>query len=376
MFKKLLFALAGLLVIIGGLAGVKYLQIRAMIAQGSQFTPPPAVVSTSVARTDRWEQKTTAIGSVAAVQGVTVTAEVSGKVVEIAFQPGRQVHTGDLLVRLDDASEQARLPGAKANLDLARLNRERFAELLAKQFISQAEFDAADAGYRQAVAELDDLQAGIDKKRIRAPFAGRLGIRLVNLGQFLGPGDGIVSLQALDPIYVNFKLPQQDLAKLAKGYRVEVSSDAMPGELFAGQVTTINPDVDPLTRNVQLQATLQNAGERLRPGMYVDVGVLQPEAREVLAVPATAVLYAPYSNSVFVVDEQPAAGDKPAGKVLRQQFVTLGEKRGDFVAVVSGLKDGELVANSGVFKLRNGQTAVIDNTLSPSFELAPRPENN
>lgn len=379
MIKKILFAIVGLLVIVGALAGIKALQIRAMIAQGSKFSPPPVVVSTSETRTEQWQERIPAVGSLSAVQGVTVAAELAGKVVEIAFDPGREVRAGDLLVRLDTSSEKARLPGAEANLELTRLNRDRYAKLLAKKFISQAEFDTADADYRQAVANLDDIRASIDKKTIRAPFAGQLGIRLVNLGQILSAGDSIVSLQTLDPIYVNFKLPQQQLGKLKPGYRVEVRSDALPGETFTGKISTINPEVDPVTRNVQVQATLQNHRKLLRPGMYVDLEVLQPVPRQVLAIPETAVLYAAYSNSVFVVEDQSAGkpgAKEQKGKVLRQQFVTLGEKRGDFVAVESGLKAGELVANSGVFKLRNGQAAVIDNTLSPEFKLAPKPENN
>jgi membrane fusion protein (multidrug efflux system) len=376
MKKRVLFTLLGLLLLVALLGGIKALQIGRMIAQGKQFVPPPETVTTAVVRSDAWERALTAVGSLEAVQGVTVAAELPGKVVGVAFTPGRSVRKGELLLQQDVSAEQAQLPGAEAAAALARRNLARADELLAQKFISQAEHDAADATYRQAQAAAENIRAVIAKKTIRAPFAGRLGIRLVDLGQVLGEGDAIVSLQALDPIFVNFQLPQQQLARLRPGLPVRVTSDALPDASLFGTITAINPEVDAATRNIRAQATLANPEERLRPGMFANVAVLLPGREPVLVLPATAVLYAPYSDSVFVVEEQKDEKTGQTGKVLRQQFVHLGEKRGDFVAVSSGLKAGETVVSTGVFKLRNGQAVVVDNTLAPEFQLAPKPENN
>jgi membrane fusion protein (multidrug efflux system) len=294
-------------------------------------------------------------------------------VVQIAFNPGSRVNAGDLLVKQDTASEEAQLRAAEAAAALARLNVERLGKLLAGRTIAQAQYDSAEATYKQAVAQADNIRAGIAKKTIRAPFAGRLGIRLVNLGQVINEGEPIVSLQSLDPIYVNFSLPQQQLSKIRTGLAVRVTTDALPGELIEGRITAVNPQVDAATRNIRIQATVANPQEHLRPGMYVNVAVVLPEREKVLAIPATAVLYAPYGDSVFIVEDQPDPVSNRVVKVVRQQFAQLGERHGDFVAVQSGLKEGDAVVSTGVFKLRNGQTVTIDNSLSPDFELKPKP---
>jgi len=225
------------------------------------------------------------------------------------------------------------------------------------------------------VAQADTIRATIAKKNIRAPFAGLLGIRLVNLGEFLHEGDAIVSLQSLDPIFVNFLLPQQELSKIGLGLKVRVTTDALPGEVIEGTITAINPQVDASTRNIRIQATVANPRERLRPGMFAEVAVVLAGRNEVIAIPATSVLYAPYGDSVFVVEEKKSEKAGEPVKRVRQQFARLGEKRGDFVSVVSGVKEGEAVVSTGVFKLRNGQDVVVDNTLSPEFKLRPVPEN-
>ncbi|MCW9077816.1 MAG: efflux RND transporter periplasmic adaptor subunit, partial [Gammaproteobacteria bacterium] len=307
----------------------------------------------------------------------TVAAELPGKVVHIAFQPGMKVAAGDLLVRQDTTAEEALLPGAEAAVALARTSLNRTRELLADQAVSQAEMDRAVAGYQQALAEAESLRATIAKKTIRAPFAGRLGIRQVNLGQILEAGNEIVTLQALDPIFVDFLLPQQQLSQLKTGLTVRVTSNALLGKVIEGQITTINPKVEETTRNIKVQATIRNTEEQLRPGMYVDVKIVLPVAKDVLVIPVTAVLYAPYSDSVFIVEDDAGQAEdgQEASKVLRQQFVRLGEKRGDFVEVVSGLQAGETVVTTGVFKLRNGQAVVIDNKLQPEFKLDPEPED-
>jgi membrane fusion protein (multidrug efflux system) len=307
------------------------------------------------------------------VQGVTVTAELTGKVVQIAFNPGTKVNAGDLLVKQDTSSEEAQLRAAEAAAALAKLNVERLGKLLAERTIAQSQYDNAEASYKQAIAQADNIRASIAKKTIRAPFAGRLGIRLVNLGQVINEGEAIVSLQSLDPIYVNFSLPQQQLPKVQTGLGVRITTDALPGELIEGNITAINPQVDAATRNIRIQATVANPQEHLRPGMYVNVAVVLPGREKVLAIPATAVLYAPYSDSVFIVEDKPDPNSGQMAKVVRQQFTQLGEKHGDFVAVLSGLKEGDAVVSTGVFKLRNGQTVSVDNSLSPEFKLKPKP---
>lgn len=376
MIKRIIFTIIGLLIMIGLLGGIKGLQIDRMIAQGSQYVPPPETVTTTVVRTDSWESRLTAVGSLAAVQGVMITAELSGKIVRIAFEPGTHVKAGDLLVQQDTSSEAAQLRAIEANVTLAKLNLERLKKLLDRHTVAQSQYDTAEAQYKEGVAQADGIRAMIAKKNIRAAFAGRLGIRLVNLGQILNEGQPIVSLQSIDPIFVNFSLPQQQLAQVQTGLTVRVTSDALPGQAIEGRITAISPEVDAATRNIRIQATVANRQEHLRPGMFANVAVILPASNKVLAVPATAVLYAPYSDSVFVVDENKIENNNQPGQVVRQQVVQLGEKRGDFVAVVSGLKAGETIVSTGAFKLRNGQTVVVDNTLAPEFKLAPEPSDS
>jgi membrane fusion protein, multidrug efflux system len=376
MRKRIIISIVGLIVLVAGLGGIKGLQINRMMAQARQFAPPPETVTTAVARTESWESLLTAVGSLEAVRGVMVTAELTGKVVDIAFEPGTLVRAGDLLAKQDTSTEEAQLRAAEATAALAKSNYDRMKELLGRKIISQSEYDNSEAQYKQAMAQGDNIRTVIAKKNIRAPFAGRLGIRLINLGQVLNEGQAIVSLQSLDLIFVNFLLPQQELAKLQPGLTVRVTSDAVPGQTIEGKITALNPQVDASTRNIRIQATVANGQERLRPGMYVNVAVVLPARDKVLAIPATAVLYAPYSDSVFVVEEKKSEKGGQPITAVRQQFAQLGEKRGDFVSVVSGLKEGETVVSSGVFKLRNGQEVVVDDRLSPVFNLTPKPENN
>jgi membrane fusion protein, multidrug efflux system len=373
MVKRVLITLIGLIVLIGGLAGIKGLQIKRMIAYGDNFVPPPEVVTTAVAKNGSWESFLTAVGSLEAVQGVMVTAELTGKVVHIAFEPGTMVKAGELLVEQDTSVESAQLRAAEAEVALAKINFERSKKLVANKTISQSDFDNADAQFKQAAAQADNIRAVIGKKTIRAPFTGRLGIRQVNLGQTLNEGDEIVSLQSLDPIYVNFLLPQQRLARVYPGLAIRLTNDAFSGQKISGKITAVNPQVDAATRNIRIQATVENPAELLRPGMYVNVSVVLPDRTQVLIIPATSVLYAPYGDSVFVVEEKKNDTNESSGLVLNQKFVRLGKKRGDYASVISGLKQGETVVSTGVFKLRNGQAVVIDNTLSPEFKQMPEP---
>ncbi len=376
MKKPIIFTVIGLFVLVGGLAGIKYKQIGVLLAQGKQYVPPPEIVTTAPVRAESWETLLTSVGSLDAVQGVTVTAEVTGKVVRIAFEPGSKVATGDLLVQQDVSAETARLRSAEATAELARINFERSRKLLPDKVISQSDYDNNQAQLTQALAQVDNIRAVIAKRTIRAPFAGRLGIRQINLGQIINDGQAIVTLQSMDPIFVNFQIPQQQLALIRAGLEVRVTSDAIPDRVVKGKITAINPEVDAATRNIRVQATLVNSEEQLRPGMYANVAIVLPAKADVLAIPATAVLYAPYSDSVFVIEQKKDENGTSSGKTVRQQFVRLGEKRGDYIAVASGLNADESVVSTGVFKLRNGQAVVVDNKLAPEFKLAPKPSES
>ena len=379
MFKKILLTIGGLILLIGILGSVKFApgfgQFAAMAAQGASMVVPPEVVTAASVKAEQWENHITSTGTVVTVQGVTVGAEMAGKVVAINFESGARVSAGDLLVQLDTSNEEAQLRSAEASVALANVNFERSTDLLDKKAVSKSDFDLVSAQAKQASAQADTIRTVIAKKTVRAPFSGRLGIRLVNLGQILKEGDAIVSLQTLDPIYVNFSLPQQRLALVASGAPVRVATDSADVQPFEGKVTAINPDVDPLTRSVRVQATLSNPDEKLHPGMFANIEVVLPSHEDVLVIPATSVLYAPYGDSVFVIDEKKNDKTGQMEKVLRQQFIRIGISRGDFVTIVSGLKTGETVVTSGVFKLRAGLAVMIDNKLAPDARLAPKPDN-
>ncbi|MDK9705470.1 MAG: efflux RND transporter periplasmic adaptor subunit [Desulforhopalus sp.] len=376
MKKKIFFTVLGLLLLAGGISGVKALQIKKMIDQGKAMTFPPEVVTATQVQKTSWESTLNAVGSLTAVQGVTIAAELPGKVVRIAFEPGTKVQAGDLLLKQDTTTEEAQLRSAEAQIALAQNNFNRIEQLFNRNAISRADYDNADAQLKANRAQADAIRTAIAKKNIHAPFSGQLGIRLVNLGEILKEGTAIVSLQTLNPIFANFQLPQHQLGLIKMGYLVRITSDALPGQAIDGKISAINPQVDSATRNISIQATLANTQEHLRPGMFVDVQVVLPGQNEVTAVPATAVLYAPYSDSVFVVEDKTDEKTGQPGKAVRQQFVRLGEKRGDFISVVSGLKETETVVTTGVFKLRNGQPVVIDNKLAPEFKLAPKPADS
>jgi membrane fusion protein (multidrug efflux system) len=362
------------LLVVGVLAGVKIVQFRTLIAAGKAFVQPPESVSTAVAHEEKWQGTLSAIGSITAVQGVNVTPEIAGAVSEIAFESGAIVAKGDLLVRLDASSEEAQLRSIEAQVELARINAVRARNLRADSTVSQSELDTAEATLKQFQANADNIRATIEKKTIRAPFAGKLGIRQVNLGQYLDTGKPVVSLQSLSPVYADFSLPQQDFAKLKAGMRVRLSTDAYPGKPFEGVLTAINPDLDPSTRSVGLQATFENPDQLLRPGMFARAEVLLPEEQNVMVIPATSVLSAPFGDSVFVVE----AGTNSAspGLVVRQQFIRTGIARGDFLSVLSGLKSGERIVSSGIFKLRNGMAVTENNALTPKAEEAPHPSDS
>ena len=375
MRKRMMLMLAAVALFIGAIGSFKFLQIRAAIAQGSSYQPPPEAVTTIVAREVRWATTRGAIGSVAAVHGVVVSADLPGIVAGIDFESGSSVTAGDVLVRLDTSQERAQLAAAQARRELARLNLERSRQLLAKQVVAQAEYDQVAAVAAEADAQVGEIEATIERKRIRAPFAGVLGIRQVNLGQYLKAGDPVVPLQTMDPVYVNFTLPQQEMSSLRIGAQVVAAAESVAIGALEGRITAINSQVDEATRTVQVQATFRNADHRLRPGMFAEVRTSLGAGSAVIALPASAISYAPYGNSVFVVSDLPGTGGKTY-RGVQQRFVTLGDGRGDQTAVVSGLKAGEEIVTSGVFKLRSGAAVNVDNKVQPANNPAAKPEDS
>lgn len=375
MAKRMFLMLAVTAVFVAGLGFVKFKQIQTAIGQAASFQPPPEAVTTIVATQEQWPARLNAIGTLAAVQGVTVSADLPGTVERIAFDSGKSVREGDVLALLDTRQERAQLAAVESQRDLARLNFDRMQGLLSERVISRAEFDRATAEHRQAEARVGEIRAAIDRKTIRAPFSGILGIRHVNLGQYMSGGDAMVTLQSLNPIYVNFGVPQQAAGQMRVGRTVRITaSDPLSIEL-AGRVTAIDSVVDEATRNVQVQATLANPDGRLRPGMFVQTEVVLGASSAVVSLPASAISYAPYGDSVFVVtDLKDANGQTYRG--VRQQFIKLGAARGDQVAIVSGLNAGDEVVTSGVFKLRNGAAVLVNNKVRPGNNPAPRPENS
>jgi membrane fusion protein, multidrug efflux system len=375
MAKRMVIMVAGMLVFVASMGFLKYRQIQTAIAQASSFQPPPEAVTTIVARKEQWGATLTAIGTLQAVQGVTVSADLPGIVEKIAFDSGRIVAEGQMLVQLDTRQEQAQLRAAVAQRGLAHLNLERAKGLRAEGIVSQSEYDRVAAEDEQARARVGEIEATIARKTIRAPFAGVLGIRQVNLGQYVSGGDPIVPLQSLSPIYVNFAVPQQEVAKVRPGGAVRVTADGPSGGQFTGRITAVDSVVDEATRNVQVQATLANHDGRLQQGMFVQAEVAVGSSSAVIALPASAISYAPYGDSVFIVEDvKGPSGESYRG--VRQQFVKLGGARGDQVAVLTGLADGEEVVTSGAFKLRNGAAVHVNNDVRPGNDPAPRPQDN
>jgi membrane fusion protein, multidrug efflux system len=375
MAKRMIVTLGVMVAIIGALGFVKFQQIQTAIAQGASFQPPPEAVTTIVAKQEQWPTTLSAIGTTAAVQGVTVSADLPGTVERILFESGQSVRTGQVLAVLDTRQEQAQLAALDAQRELARLTFDRVEGLFNERVISKAEFDRATAEFRETEARVGEVRAVIERKTIRAPFSGILGLRQVNLGQYLAGGAELVTLQSLNPIYVNFGVPQQSTGQIPVGRTVRITADEAVGAEWSGRVTAIDSKIDEATRNIQIQATLANPDGRLRPGMFVQAEVVLGPSQAFVALPASAISYAPYGDSVFVVGEL----KDPDGRVyrgVRQQFVRLGPARGDQIAVASGVNAGDEVVTSGVFKLRNGGAVLVNNNVTPGNNPNPQPENN
>jgi membrane fusion protein, multidrug efflux system len=373
MLKRMILMLLAVAVFVAAIGAIKVHQIRGAMAQGAAFKPPPEAVTTAVAQQEEWPSTVSAIGTVTAVQGVVVSADLPGIVEKIAFESGRMVHKGAVLVKLDTSQEEAQLAAGQSQLNLARLNLDRMKGLRDGGVVSQSDYDRATAEFTQGEARVGEIRATIERKTIRAPFSGLLGIRQVNLGQYLAGGNPIVPLQSLNPVYVNFSVPQQQVSRLRAGVPVQVSAQ---GEArFTGRITAVDSVVDAATRNMQIQATFDNRDGRLRPGMFVEAQVVLGSRQPVIALPTSAISYAPYGDSVFLVEDMKG----PDGKTYRgarQQFVKLGGSRGDQVAVVSGIEPGKEVVTSGVFKLRNGAAILVNNEVQPANSPAPKPADS
>jgi len=374
MIKRMTFMLVAFVLLVVALGGYKYLQVKAGMAKFAKFGPAPAAVTSTVVKAQTWQPVLSVVGSMRAVNGVLVSTDLAGIVSRIAFESGSDMKKGDLLVKLDTQQEEAQLHSAQARRDLARISLERQRDLIAKKAVAQSDYDAAESEFRQADAAVEEARAMIARKTIVAPFDGLAGIRQVDLGQYLNVGATIAPLQSLDPIYVEFSIPQQNFDQVAQGKKVRVRADGIEGREFEGEITAIDSKVDESTRNVTIQATVGNPDHKLRPGMYVSVDVLLPEQASVVAIPATSINYAPYGDSVFIVKDAAEPGtDGKRGKEVVQQFVKLGASRGDQVEVLTGVKPGDEVVTSGVFKLRSHAAVLINNSVKPGDELNPNP---
>ena len=374
MKKRMFLMLAAVLAFIAIIGGFKFFQVKAAMSQQGNFQPPPEAVTTVVVSAGPWDNTMSAIGTVVAVNGVTVSADMPGLVEQIAFDSGRRVSKGDVLVRLDTKGERAQLAAAEAQRELARLDLDRMRGMLASSIVPQSNFDQASAQFKQADARVGEIRASIERKTIRAPFSGTLGIRQVNLGQYLAGGSPIVTLQALQPVFVNFSVPQLELGHLTRGATVSVTSDTL-GQPEVGKIAAIESLIDEATRNGRVQAIFENRAEKLRPGMFVQVQLANGARTSVITVPASAISYAPFGDSVFIVEDVKGPGGK-SYRGVRQQFVKLGGARGDQVAVLTGVKPGEEVVTSGVFKLRPGAAVQVNNKVQPSNAIAPKPEDS
>lgn len=375
MAKRMLIMLLVVAAFIATIGFVWYRRDQTAKAQSGSYQPPPEAVTTVIALKEEWQGTLSAIGTVAAVNGVMVSADLPGVVQKVAFGSGDRVEAGELLVQLDTRQEQAQLAAAEAKLELAHLNLDRIRGLRQQGINSQTEFDTSVAEQKQAEGVVGEIRATIERKTIRAPFAGTLGIRQVNLGQYLKSGDPIVQLQSHDPIYVNFDVPQQELVRVRAGGTVRVAAEGPPSIEFTGRITAIDSVVDDSTRNVRIQATFENRQGRLRPGMFVTARVLLDAKDSVVVLPASAISYAPFGDSVFVVEDVKGPNGQ-SYRGVRQQFIKIGSVRGDQVAVLSGIAPGAEVVTSGVFKLRNGAAVAVNNATQPSNNPAPKAEDN
>src|SRR5579863_5342344 len=375
MAKRFILVLVIVAALLGGLGFVKYRQVETAIAMGASFAPPPTAVTTVVAKRETWPTTLEVIGTAAAIQGVTVGADLPGTVDKIHFESGQSVKEGDILVELDIRQEKAQLANIEAQRDLARIQYGRSEELVKAGVISKSEYDNAASQQKATEAQVGEIKASIARKTIHAPFSGILGIRQISLGQYLAAGQAIVSLQALNPIYVNFGVPQQDTPKMSIGRGLQVTTTDLPGVVFNGKITALDSVVNEQTRNIQVQGTFQNQAGKLRPGMFVQVELPLGKARDVIPLPASAINYAPYGDSVYVVTEmKDQKGNSYRG--VKQQVVKIEGSRGDQVAITSGINPGDEIVSSGVFRLRNAAPVLVNNSVKPENSSNPKPDES
>jgi len=375
MAKRFILMLVIVAALVGGLAFVKYRQVETAIAAGASFAPPPTAVTTVIAKRESWPSTLEVIGTAEAIQGVTVSADLPGTVDKIHFESGQAVKDGDILVELDTRQERAQLANLEAQRDLAKIQYGRSEQLVKAGVISKSDYDTAAAQQKATEAQVGDVKAQIARKTIHAPFSGILGIRQISLGQYLAAGQAIVSLQALNPIYVNFGVPQQDEPKIVMGHSVNVTNADLPGMGFSGRITALDSVVNETTRNIQVQATFQNGAGKLRPGMFVQVDLPLGQPRQVIPLPASAINYAPYGDSVYVVTEM----TDPKGKKykgVKQQVVKIEGSRGDQVAITSGINPGDEIVSAGVFRLRNSAPVLVNNSVLPGNSPNPKPDES
>jgi len=374
-------AILGLIAVLGSLAGLKASQISMLINKGKEMQkagPPPEVVATAEAKSETWESTIAAVGSVASVKGVALSNDAPGVVAAIRFDSGQKVKQGQVLVELDTSVERAQLASVQAKKRLAEVSLARTQKLVSSGAETQAQLDSDDAGLKGLTADEAALQAQIARKVVKAPFAGRLGIRAVNLGQYLNPGTTLTVLESAETTSVDFNLPQQDLTKVREGTAVRVLQEGDGKLIGEGKVSAIDPSVTSTTRTVRIRAAVPDQEQKLRPGMFVQVQVVLPEQRTVVAVPQTAIVHAAYGDSVFIAEPKADAAGAPGGKApltARQQFVRLGEERGDFVAILDGVSAGQQVVTSGAFKLRNNASVMVNNEVDLKPETSPHPPN-
>lgn len=370
--KRMLWMLLGCFVLFGGIFGFKFFMSHMINQAMDNMALPPATVTSATAEMQNWRETISAVGTLRAVNGVEITTEAQGVVSAIHFKSGQHVEKGELLVELFAEPEKAQLQVLQAELELARANHERFTELRKRGVTTEAEVDDTRSTLNRVLASLEVQRATVGKRQVRAPFTGELGIRLVDLGQNLNPGEAVVSLQQLSPIYVDFPLPERHFASVALKRPVTIVANAFPGKKFSGHISAISPRIDSASRNFLVQATLPNREGQLRPGMFADVEVEVAAERRVLVVPRTAIIFAPYGNAVFVLQKS----DEGDGHIAAKRFVKTGEERGDLVEILKGLEVGEQVATSGLLKLRNEGAVIIDNENKPPAEESPQPDNS
>jgi membrane fusion protein, multidrug efflux system len=383
--KRMVLMLIGAGIVFGGVFAVKAVMNAGANASFDNMSQPPVAVSAAIAKAERWHESIEVVGSFNAVNGADVTTEAGGVIREIFFEPGQHVKAGTVLVRLNTASEQATLQALESAAKLAVAQRDRWRELGQQKLVSQAEVEQRAADAASTLAQAEAQRALIAQKTIRAPFDGVLGIRKVSLGQYIAPGSPIVNLQSMSPIFLDFALPQQRSGQLPEGMTVRASVDSIPGRIFDGRITAIEPQIDANTRSFKVQATFLNTDLALRPGTFAKVDFDLGGEQSVVVIPQTAVSFNPYGNAVYVIEETARGKDEtgPDGApltdaklVVKQRFIKTGSTRGDLVAVLDGLKPGDRVVTSGLLKLRNDAVVTINNTVQPAAESAPKPDNS